>query len=90
VTENYGAALFTQHANYLSARGVNPEIARERGYRSADTKTQLKSIGFGEAQRNIPGLVIPSYDVVSTNGECAGYQYRPDAPRAVEGRGREV
>lgn len=82
----FGLALFEQHSRYLAARGVNPEVARERGYRSADTKTQLKSIGFAEGQRNIPGLVIPTHDVVSTNGECAGYQFRPDVPRAVDGR----
>jgi Protein of unknown function (DUF3631)/Domain of unknown function (DUF3854) len=30
--------------------------------------------------------VIPTHDVISTNGECAGYQLRPDAPRMIDGR----
>jgi hypothetical protein len=82
----FGSALFEQHVQYLQDRGVSPEVARERGYRSADTKASLRSIGFGESQRLVPGLIIPTHDVVSTNGECSGYQYRPDTPRAVHGR----
>jgi hypothetical protein len=46
----------------------------------------LGSIGFGESQRLVPGLIIPTHDVVSTNGACSGYQYRPDIPRMVDGR----
>jgi hypothetical protein len=84
--DEYGSALFDQHADYLRARGVSSEVAGERGYRSADTKAQLKSIGFGESQRIPPGLIIPTHDVVSTNGECSGYQFRPDAPRMKDGR----
>jgi Protein of unknown function (DUF3631)/Domain of unknown function (DUF3854) len=82
----FGIGLSPQHQEYLRARGVDPSVARERGYRSADTKAQVKSIGFGESQRLAPGLIIPTFDVVSTNGECASYQFRPDAPRMVDGR----
>jgi Protein of unknown function (DUF3631)/Domain of unknown function (DUF3854) len=85
-SEGFGLSLLEQHVEYLTARGVTPDVASERGYRSADTKTQLKSIGFGESQRMVPGLVIPTHDVVSSNGECSGYQYRPDVPRAPDGR----
>jgi Domain of unknown function (DUF3854) len=85
VTE-YGSALFEQHVDYLRARSVSPEVVRARGYRSADTKAQLKSIGFGESQRIVPALVVPTHDVVSTNGECAGYQLHPDVPRMIDGR----
>jgi Protein of unknown function (DUF3631)/Domain of unknown function (DUF3854) len=83
---DYGSALFEHHVAYLRDRGVSPEVARERGYRSADTKAQLRSIGFGESQRNVPGLIIPTFDVVSSNGECSAYQYRPDQPRVLDGR----
>jgi hypothetical protein len=82
----YGSALFEQHARYLRERAILPEVARERGVRSAETKAQLKAIGFGESQRLPPGLIIPTHDVVSTDGECAGYQFRPDTPRMIDGR----
>jgi hypothetical protein len=36
----FGMALFEQHAEYLRASGVSPDVARERGYRSADTARQ--------------------------------------------------
>jgi Protein of unknown function (DUF3631)/Domain of unknown function (DUF3854) len=86
MASDYGSALFEQHVAYLRDRGVVPEVARERGYRSAETKAQLKSIGFGESQRIPPGLVIPVHDVIATDGECSGYQFRPDSPRMAEGR----
>jgi Protein of unknown function (DUF3631)/Domain of unknown function (DUF3854) len=86
MASEYSSALFDQHVVYLRDRGVVPEVVAERGYRSADTKAQLKSIGFGESQRNVPGLVIPTHDVVATNGECSGYQFRPDSPRMIDGK----
>lgn len=86
MASEYGVAVFDKHADYLRVRGVSPEVAGERGYRSADTKAQLRSIGFGESQRIVPALIVPVHDVVSTNGECAGYQLRPDSPRMIDGR----
>jgi hypothetical protein len=82
----FGIGLLEQHQAYLRDRGVVPEVAAERGYRSAENKSQLKSIGFGESQRSVPALIIPTHDVVATDGECAGYQARPDEPRMVDGR----
>jgi Protein of unknown function (DUF3631)/Domain of unknown function (DUF3854) len=79
----YGMRLFDHHAEYLSARAVSPEVARERGYVSADQKTQLGRLGFGSTQRRVPGLVIPIHDVL---GEVSGWQLRPDHPRQVDGR----
>jgi len=65
-------------------RGVTPEIARERGYRSADTKAQLRQHGFSAAQADqIPALIIPSWNVL---GEVSTFQFRPDKPRVVKGR----
>jgi Protein of unknown function (DUF3631)/Domain of unknown function (DUF3854) len=81
-----GSALFEQHADYLRIRGLSPEVVRARGYRSAETKADVKRLGFAESQCLPPGIVIPIHDVVSTNGECSGYQYRPDDPRAVGDR----
>jgi hypothetical protein len=51
---DWGSALFTQHQEYLESRGVSPDVARERGYRSADTKAQLRQHGFSAAQA-LPG-----------------------------------
>lgn len=79
----YGGALFEQHAAKLAASGVSVEIARERSYRTVDTKAMLKSMGFGDAQQRTPALVIP---LRSVWGDNAGYQIRPDDPRYIGGR----
>jgi hypothetical protein len=86
VTGAYGDGLLEQHEDYLRVRGLSPEVVRVRGYRSAKTKQDVKRLGFAESQCLPPGIVIPLHDVVSTNGECSGYQYRPDEPRAVGDR----
>jgi hypothetical protein len=79
-----GSALLPQHQEYLSARGVTPEVARERGYRSADTKSQLRRLGFSAGQaEHVPALIIPNHNVL---GEVAGFQFRSDVPRVVKGR----
>ena len=79
----YGIGIFDQHQDKLKASGVTPEVARERGYRSADTKAQLEREGFGLAQRRPPALVIPLHDVT---GERTGAQVRPDHPRMLTGK----
>jgi Domain of unknown function (DUF3854)/Domain of unknown function (DUF927) len=61
------------------ARGV----IRRRGYRTVRTKAELERLGFGRAQRNVPGLLIPLYD---PTGEVVLYQFRPDEPRISGGR----
>lgn len=62
----------------MAASCISPEIAAARGYRSIETKADLERKGFSRAQRNVPGLLIPVYNIF---GECATYQYRPDEPR---------
>lgn len=79
----YGMGIFDQHAAKLGASGITPEVARERGYVSADTKAQLEREGFGPVQRRAPALVIPLHDVT---GERCGAQVRPDDPRMLEGK----
>ena len=80
----YGSRLFDQHAAKLASSGVSPEVADERGYRTADTKSTLGSMGFGQAQRRPPALVIPLH---GTNGDgVVGFQCRPDEPRFVKGK----
>src|SRR5690606_23127031 len=79
----WGSGLFDQHRAKLESSAVAPDIARERGYRSADTKAQLERFGFAPVQRRPPALVIPLHDVF---GELAGYQLRSDDPRVLDGR----
>lgn len=78
----YGIAIFDQHAEMLAASAVAPEVARERGYRSVDTKKNLQGRGFAPAQRRVPGLLIPIFGPTGT--EPVSYQYRPDDPRSGE------
>ncbi|PRY13597.1 DUF3987 domain-containing protein [Kineococcus rhizosphaerae] len=79
----YGLSIFPPHADLLASSAIKPDVARARGYVSVDTKVRLADLGFAEGQRRTPGLLIPLH---STTGEVAGYQYRPDDPREVEGR----
>ena len=58
----YGASIFPQHAALLEASAISPEVARERGYVSVDTKSRLEGAGFSPYQRRVPGLLIPVHD----------------------------
>jgi hypothetical protein len=82
----YGLHIFENHAAKLAESAISPEVARERGYVSVDTKRQLEPAGFAGYQRRVPGLLIPVHDVTGT---VALYQYRPDSPRVTK-RGTEV
>ena len=76
--------LTDHHHELLRASAISPEVVEARGYYSAvATKADLGRLGFGPAQRRIPALVIPIWDV---DGECVGHQLRPDAPRDVKGK----
>jgi hypothetical protein len=79
----YGGGLLPQHAEKLASSAISPEVASERGYLSADNKSQLERYGFGPSQRRPPALVIPLHGVT---GDVVGHQLRPDDPRAVGGR----
>lgn len=76
----YGAAIFAQHAALLEASAIDPEVARERGYVTADTKKQLERYGFAGYQQIVPGLIVPVHDVT---GAVATYQLRADNPRVT-------
>ena len=71
---NYGEGLFPQHTAKLNSSGVSPDVARARGYVTADTKAALGRFGFGDAQRRPPALVIPLHGV---NGERVGFSCAP-------------
>lgn len=79
----YGGKVLEQHAAKLAASAVSPDVARERGYVSADTKAQLGRHGFSASQQLPPALVIPLWSVT---GERAGAQVRPDEPRYSKGK----
>ena len=76
--------LIPAHAELLRASAVSAEVVEARGYYSAiGTKAELGRLGFSPAQRRIPGLLIPVWDV---DGVCVGHQLRPDEPREVKGK----
>ena len=74
----YGEGLLAHHARLLEESGIDPRVARERGYQSAKTKTALAELGFKREQCRVPALLVPVWDVW---GEVATYQTRPDEPR---------
>jgi hypothetical protein len=85
---SYGVGLFDQHQAKLESSAISVDVARERGYVTADTAKGLHRHGFSKAQCEVmrdggQALVIPLWDVF---GERAGHQMRPDAPRALKGR----
>jgi hypothetical protein len=84
--KKFGLHLLERHAARLEAAGITPAMAAARGYHSIDTKANLARRGFGPAQRRVPGLLIPVYDVT---GKRAFDLYRPDDPRR-DARGRIV
>jgi hypothetical protein len=80
---NRDATLQPQHIEFLKQRAVPEQVWRERGYRTISVKARLEDKGFSSTQRRVPGLLIPLFNA---RGECAGYQYRPDEPRVLNGR----
>ena len=77
----YGLHIFPQHAALLEASAISPEVSRQRGYTSADTKAQLGRYGFESYQQRVPGLLIPLH---RADGSVWGYQLRADDPRKTK------
>src|SRR5271156_3579786 len=67
-----------QHMKFLRERAVRDDVAAERGYRSAEKKTDLEKLGFGRTQQLVPALIIP---ICSARGAIESYQLHPDTPR---------
>jgi Protein of unknown function (DUF3631)/Domain of unknown function (DUF3854) len=84
---DYGSGLLPQHQHLLKASAIGEDVARARGYVSADTKAQLRRFGFTASQQLPPALVIPLWTVTGGRG---GYQCRPDDPRQDPKTGRVV
>lgn len=75
--------LLPQHQHLIATSGIAPEVAAARGYRSITTKADARRLGFGDAQCNVPALLIPVWGVT---GEVVTYQLRPDTPRVKDGK----
>lgn len=75
--------LDPQHIDILVARGIAPDIARDRGLLTARTAAHLQALEFPPSQREAPALLIPLHN---TAGDRVGYQLRPDVPRTIRGK----
>lgn len=83
---DYGAGIFPQHAQELAASKIHPDIARERGTTSVDTKAMLDRISIAKPGRLTPGLLFPIHGIAGV----VGWQYKPDDPRISESTGRPI
>jgi len=54
----YGGKIAKQHADYLGARAVSADVARERAYRSVRTRPTIRDAGMSPGTP-LPGLLIP-------------------------------
>jgi len=83
VTAGGTQQLLPQHAELIGDSGIKVEVAKARGYRTVTTRAALQGLGFSEAQRRVPALLIPIWGI---SGDIATYQIRPDQPRIVNGK----
>ena len=75
--------LLPQHAKLIQASAITPAVAAARGYRSVQTKVDLRRLGFSDRQCIVPTLLVP---VLGVTGEVVLYQHRPDQPRIADGK----
>jgi hypothetical protein len=75
--------LLPQHQALIDGSAISPDVAEARGYRSLTTKAAVRGYGFAASQANVPGLLIPIWNVAD---DLATYQYRPDQPRIRDGK----
>ena len=80
----YGLNILAQHAKLLRESAISPDVARERGYVSADSKKQVERYGFPPWQCRT-GLLIP---MRRADGSVWGYQLRSDMPRVSKQTGK--
>jgi len=78
MTGDFGNNLLPHHSDLIRGSSITPDVARARGYWSAETKCELEKLGFSRPQQLVPSLVIPIWN---TQGEIALHQIRPDDPR---------
>jgi hypothetical protein len=78
--------LAEQHRQRLLNASITAGVACARGYRSVETKADLKRLGFTDTQCRVPALLIPVWSVF---GEIGNFQLRADEPR-IDQRGKAV
>jgi Domain of unknown function (DUF3854) len=84
VSQDLEGRLSPDHLRMLlEESGLSRGVVEARGYRTVETKADLKRRGFADSQCNPPGLLVPIY---SPTGEIVNYQFRPDLPRIKDGR----
>lgn len=81
--ENVGNLLPRHREMLLQESTIAPGVVGARGYRTVYKKAELERLGFGRAQRNAPGLLLPIHGPA---GGIASYQLRPDEPRIKDGK----
>jgi hypothetical protein len=78
--------LLPHHRDQLEHEsGISPEVIAESGARSVTESAELRTLGFAEYQRMVPGILFP----YKTLGGLTRYRYRPDNPR-LNDRGKPV
>jgi hypothetical protein len=78
--------LLPHHRDQLEREsGISPEVLAESGVRSVAESAELRTLGFAEYQRMVPGILFP----YKTLGGLTRYRYRPDNPR-LNDRGKPV
>ena len=76
--------LSSEHRYALEqGSAISPEVIAARGYRTITARTELRRLGFSEAQSRVPALLLPVWGV---QAEVVLYQSRPDAPRIRDGK----
>lgn len=75
--------LSPEHTQLIRESAIAQEVAETRGYRTVSTKSDLEALGFRKAQRIMPTLLIPVWNV---HGQISTCQHRPDQPRINKGK----
>lgn len=83
MTEHPSAHLLASHQAMLTASAISADVATQRGYRTVESKAELKRLGFGANQLLVPTLLAPIYNAAA---EVALLHHRPDMPRMRNGK----
>ena len=79
MSARHGLRLSDNHRDMLLEKsGISSEVVEARGYHTAETKAELKRLGFAGYQLKVPALVVPMY---GPDGSKVNHQIRPDDPR---------